>query len=60
MIFILFNFTQLKWPPLVLQTQRIGLFPKTAIKKFVGLFVALSLYHNKTKSKNSFYRQSKY
>jgi len=28
--------------------------PKTAIKKFVGLFVAISLYHAKIKSKNSF------
>jgi len=38
----------------VRQTQRIGLFPKTAIKKFVGLFVALSLYTHFSKSKNSF------
>jgi len=34
--------------------------PKTAIKKFVGSFVATLLYYNKSKSKNSFYRQSKY
>ena len=29
--------------------------PKTAIKKFVGSFVAFPLYHVKTKSKNPFY-----
>jgi len=29
--------------------------PKTAIKKFVGSFVAILLYHVKTKSKNSFF-----
>jgi hypothetical protein len=32
------------------------LFPKTAIQKAFWLFVAISLYHVKTKSKNSFYR----
>jgi len=30
--------------------------PKTAIKKVIGSFVAISLYHTQTKSKNSFYR----
>jgi len=39
----------------VRQTQQVDLFPKTAIKKLVGLFVANSVYHKlKKRGKNSF------
>ena len=42
------------------QTQLLGLFPKTAIKKAIGLFVASSVYHKTKQGKNSFCIQSKY
>jgi hypothetical protein len=45
---------------LVRQTQLLGLFQKTAIKKVIGLFVALSLYHNnRAERKNSLYKNRK-
>jgi len=44
----------------VRQTQQVDLFPKTVIKKLVGLFVANLVYHKTSKGKNSFCIQSKY
>jgi len=44
----------------VRQTQQVDLFPKTVIKKLVGLFVANSVYHKTKQGKNSFCIQSKY
>ncbi len=42
------------------QTQQVDLFPKTVIKKLVGLFVAHLVYHKTSRGKKSFCIQSKY
>ena len=53
---ILFNLNGRLWCD---KPNYLDCFQKTAIKKVIGLFVALSLYHNQTKSKNSFCQNRK-